>query len=150
MGKYSEICSAVQARLEFCSGAGRILDGYRIELEPVERVEGESNLPLAGVQGLSIKEQYQVTSLVDAVVQIDVQVACSLSRGIAGLSECIEKVLTAIETDTVTGQMELSLGSKLVEWVETEITPAVMTNLSLSAVITVTAKLKHFDRRTRA
>ena len=149
MGAYSSIISEVQNRLELAATAtGGLLAGWKWHSEPVSRIEGLTELPAVSVQGLELAEEYQGRPIVDAAVRIGVMVATKRKDGAGAFAAGIEKVLDVIERDS-DGNQDPTLGGLCAEWIDFEVAEATISDMTLSAVVVVNAKPKHFNRAER-
>ncbi len=149
MGKYSDIITEIQTRLVAATGSGKVLDGYTVLPEPIDRVEGQRTFPAVAVQGIDTSENYDGSPAVKAAIDVAVMVATSRSAGCAAYATACERVMDAIET-AADGTADPALNGLSAEHMEFEMQAQQVSALSLSGVVVVTVQSVPFGRKTRA
>lgn len=148
MGKLAAIVTEVQARLTAATATGRPLFGYKLHTEPVDRIEGLTDLPAVAVVGFEVGEEYEGGPAVNGTVDVAVMVVVRKSLGAAAFAQALENVMDSIETSAA-GNLDPALSGLSAQHIEFNARDMTMTPMSLAGVVVVSVARTPYQRGTR-
>lgn len=111
MGKFSNVLTAVIARLNYHTGSGRILDGYSINTDIQKLVRGKLDFPCVTLF-LAEPSESKEGRLLRLELRVNLTVSVWNSASAVDLLQAVEKVADAVMTATDgSGRPDLGLGS---------------------------------------
>ena len=118
-GVYSRVVEALVARLKGHITDGGLLEGFKIEDKPVQRVEGDRDFPKIYIALPNMIGVTHSRNIGDAGMTLRIVVATSNKESVAQFVENFEKVCDALETNHETDEADLTLHGTLARPMDT-------------------------------